>query len=105
DPEARNRRLNFLERPAIGMTWFQIEGVHLARTAVHPQQDTGTAPPRIRGEVGGHALQPARQGVADDPGRRQPQPITAGVVNGTSHKRNSSRTTPAGCEARAWVSG
>jgi hypothetical protein len=47
DADARDGSGDFLERPAVGVSRLQVKGVHLARTAVHPQEDAGAAPLRI----------------------------------------------------------
>ena len=71
DLDARGTGVDFLERAAVGVAGLEIEGVHLAGAAVHPQQDAGLAPLRIRGGVVGQGFEPAGHRAADDAGRRR----------------------------------
>src|SRR5262249_16282916 len=69
--------VDLLERAAVGMAGLEVEGVHLARPAVHPQQDARAAAFGVRRGGARQACQPARQGHAGEAQGGQPQPVAA----------------------------
>ncbi len=64
-----------LERAAVGVARLQVERVHLAGPAVHPQQDARPLPLRIRRRVGRQRSSSSRRRPHGDPRRRQAQII------------------------------
>src|SRR5262249_41225089 len=76
DLDAGDLRLDFLERPAVGVPGLEVEGVELAGAAVHPQQDARPLALRVGGGVVGHGAEPAGERVAGDAGRRHLEPVT-----------------------------
>ena len=63
---------DLLEGAAVVVAGLEVEGVHLAGAAVHPQQDARAFALRVvRGGLVGQGLEPAGQGIADDAGRGQ----------------------------------
>ena len=76
DFDAGDRGGDFLVRPAIGLSGFQVEGVHLAGTAGHPQEDARTLAFGAFRRGGGEVFQPAGHRVSTDARGRQFQPFT-----------------------------
>ena len=66
DFDAGDGRFDFLEGTAVGVAGLKIEGVHLAGSAVHPEQDARALAFRVRSAGGGKVFQPAGQRVTDD---------------------------------------
>jgi hypothetical protein len=60
---------------AVGVAGLQIEGVHLAGTAVHPEEDARPLALGMSDGVRGQRFQPAREGVTHHPRGGQTQPI------------------------------
>ncbi len=78
DADARNRSGNLAEGPAVDMAGLQIEGVHLAGAAVHPQEDAGPPPLRMVGGVGRQGFQPAGLGIPNHARCRQLHQVAPG---------------------------
>jgi hypothetical protein len=65
DANTGNFRIDRLHRAAVVVPRLRIEGVELARPAVHPQQDAGPFPLRVGATFGGQPIEPAREADAD----------------------------------------
>src|SRR6187455_1640856 len=48
DLDARHAGGDLFETAAVRVPWLQVEGIHLARSAIHPQQDAQSFAARSR---------------------------------------------------------
>ncbi len=80
DLDAGHRRGDLAEGTTVGMTGLEVEGVHLRRTAVHPEEDARASAFRVSRGIGRQGPQPAGHRVAGEAGGGQSQPIATGQL-------------------------
>src|SRR5262245_64663693 len=82
DLDVRYARCDRPDRSAVGVSGLEVEGVELARPAVHPEQDARPASPRLRARLFGESAKPACVPRTEGPESSECQPLTAGEEGG-----------------------